>query len=350
MKLYIPAYIFLLSGNTPYKQEYIISQMLMQWVKRNHETVQGIDYFSCVDMFFDTSKWCANNIVIPAFPNYENGISVPLREKFSWTMPAFCELPIVSKNKTERDRKFIYEFMEQINHALRVRRPMPDMYIRVLQSMKETADCLLNLMANDNICDMRLMLKILKSLGSNVADISRMNLLENIEDKISEAEDGKWSTEEVKAASVEFEKLYRDFTGQDNSVKSIIDKHQDLIWNHHETQPTLEILYQGAHEIIGFKDLLHNAHRLFGFSEIKDNEDTFNNLTRLAQDAGVPIGTFWEQEGKDDVWLRNHIIEIKSPILIERNNTSIYSDKKVKSQQILCIGCTEKKLKEILQK
>lgn len=73
--------------------------------------------------------------------------------------------------------------MEQINHALRVRRPMPDMYIRVLQSMKETADCLLNLMANDNICDMRLMLKILKSLGSNVADISRMNLLENIEDK-----------------------------------------------------------------------------------------------------------------------------------------------------------------------
>ena len=38
------------------------------------------------------------------------------------------------------------------------------------------------------------------------------------------------------------------------------------------------------------------------------------------------------------------------PILIERNNTSIYSDKKVKSQQILCIGCTEKKLKEILQK
>lgn len=178
--------------------------MLMQWVKRNHETVQGIDYFSCVDMFFDTSKWCANNIVIPAFPNYENGISVPLREKFSWTMPAFCELPIVSKNKTERDRKFIYEFMEQINHALRVHRPMPDMYIRVLQSMKETADCLLNLMANDNICDMRLMLKILKSLGSNVADISRMNLLENIEDKISEAEDGKWSTEEVKAASVEF--------------------------------------------------------------------------------------------------------------------------------------------------
>lgn len=105
-----------------------------------------------------------------------------------------------------------------------------------------------------------------------------------------------------------------------------------------------------ATSVIGFKDLLHNAHRLFGFSEIKDNEDTFNNLTRLAQDAGVPIGTFWEQEGKDDVWLRNHIIEIKSPILIERNNTSIYSDKKVKSQQILCIGCTEKKLKEILQK
>jgi hypothetical protein len=51
-----------------------------------------------------------------------------------------------------------------------------------------------------------------------------MNLLENIEDKILEAEDGKWSTEEVKSASIEFEKLYRDFTEQDNSIKSIIDK------------------------------------------------------------------------------------------------------------------------------
>lgn len=338
------------SGNTPYKQEYIISQMLMQWVKRNHEAVQGIDYFSCVDMLFDTAKWCANNIVIPAFPEYENGISVTLREKFSWTKPAFCEIPITSKNETELDRKFIYEFMERVNRVLRVHRSISEVYIKALLNMKETADCLMNLMANDNVCDMRLMLKILRSLDSNVTNISQMNLLENIENKISENADGKWPTEEVKAASIEFEKLYRDFTEQDNSVKSIIDKHQNLIWNHHEAQPTWEILYQSVNEIVGFKELLHNAHRLFGFSKINDDEDTFNNLKRIAQDEGVPIEMFWAQKEKDDVWLRNHITEIKSPILIERNNTSIYSDKNVKSQQILCIGCNEKMLKEMLNK
>ena len=37
------------SGHVPFKQEYIIPQMLMQWVQRNYSKVQGISYFTCID-------------------------------------------------------------------------------------------------------------------------------------------------------------------------------------------------------------------------------------------------------------------------------------------------------------
>lgn len=38
------------SGKGAYKQEYIIPQMLMQWVLRNNQIIQGISYFTCVDI------------------------------------------------------------------------------------------------------------------------------------------------------------------------------------------------------------------------------------------------------------------------------------------------------------
>lgn len=53
------------SGKVPYKQEYIIPQMLMQWVQRNSDFAQGISYFTCTDTTTQTSMWCAYNIVIP---------------------------------------------------------------------------------------------------------------------------------------------------------------------------------------------------------------------------------------------------------------------------------------------
>ena len=60
------------SGNVPYKQEYIIPQMLMQWVKRNGSRIQGIEYFSCVDNSKFIRTWKGYNIVIPALPPYDS--------------------------------------------------------------------------------------------------------------------------------------------------------------------------------------------------------------------------------------------------------------------------------------
>jgi hypothetical protein len=81
------------SGKVPYKQEYIIPQMLMQWVQRNNLTVQGISYFTCIDTSMWPSQWCAYNIVIPAVAPYDDKMySNILRDKFCWTVPQLFTL------------------------------------------------------------------------------------------------------------------------------------------------------------------------------------------------------------------------------------------------------------------
>ena len=47
------------NGGTPFKQEYIIPQMLMQWVYRHKRKCNGISYFSCIDDSAMPSKWNA---------------------------------------------------------------------------------------------------------------------------------------------------------------------------------------------------------------------------------------------------------------------------------------------------
>ncbi len=59
------------SENVPFKQEYILPQMLIQWVQRNKQTVQGIEYSSCVESILKDNGWNANNVVIPAIPPYD---------------------------------------------------------------------------------------------------------------------------------------------------------------------------------------------------------------------------------------------------------------------------------------
>ena len=108
------------SGKVPYKQEYIIPQMIMQWVQRNSSKIQGIEYFTCVDTNMWTSEWCAYNIVIPAMPPYDDKkYSIPLKEEFCWTSPQFYSVPILDKSNNEADREFIYNLVSEISSVMR---------------------------------------------------------------------------------------------------------------------------------------------------------------------------------------------------------------------------------------
>ena len=107
------------SGKAPFKQEYIIPQMLMQWVHRNKDKYNGISYFSCIDMRSEQSVWNAYNLVLPALPPYDDdGLSLALKEHFNWSMPTYVHVPILNSNTTTPDVQILDTYSNEICQAL----------------------------------------------------------------------------------------------------------------------------------------------------------------------------------------------------------------------------------------
>ena len=102
------------NGGTPFKQEYIIPQMLMQWVYRHKRKCSGISYFSCMDDSTIPDKWNAYNIALPAVKPYdENGYSNKLQELFDWNKPRYYIAPTTNLQVSADDRKILNAFAEQ---------------------------------------------------------------------------------------------------------------------------------------------------------------------------------------------------------------------------------------------
>ena len=76
-----------LNGNSAFKPEYVIPQMLTQWVYRHYDDIKGIKYFSCFDTD-DTRVYNGFNIVMPV-KNIDNrrGFSKDLIARFKLSIP-----------------------------------------------------------------------------------------------------------------------------------------------------------------------------------------------------------------------------------------------------------------------
>lgn len=76
-----------LNGNSAFKPEYVIPQMLTQWVYRHYEAIKGIKYFSCFDAD-DTRVYNGFNVVMPVKNiDYRRGFSKDLIEQFKVSNP-----------------------------------------------------------------------------------------------------------------------------------------------------------------------------------------------------------------------------------------------------------------------
>ncbi|MEG1884380.1 MAG: hypothetical protein RR224_11790 [Clostridia bacterium] len=155
------------SGKVPYKQEYIVPQMLMQWVQRNNPIVQGISYFTCVDTSMWTMHWCAYNLVVPAIPPYDDKMySCKLREKFCWTKPQFFTVPIADAEYNKHDRMFVYHLLTDMKSAVRIKH-FPTELFELFNKMMNVCSCLMSLLDNGATQNMQLALHILTSIDDN---------------------------------------------------------------------------------------------------------------------------------------------------------------------------------------
>ena len=76
-----------LNGDSAFKPEYVVPQMLTQWVYRNYDTIKGIKYFSCCDTN-DSRVFDGYNVVMPVKNiDYRRGLSKDLVSRFKVTKP-----------------------------------------------------------------------------------------------------------------------------------------------------------------------------------------------------------------------------------------------------------------------
>lgn len=97
-----------LNGHSAFKQEFIVPQMLMQWVLRNYDAVKGVKYFSCYDT--DSIRhYSGFNVVMPAvIKGKQKKYSKDLKEKFKVSKPVphkICftheDLAIINRYKND---------------------------------------------------------------------------------------------------------------------------------------------------------------------------------------------------------------------------------------------------------
>lgn len=330
------------SGKVPYKQEYIIPQMLMQWVQRNNSRIQGIEYFTCVDISMRTSEWCAYNIVIPAMPPYDDKkYSIALKERFCWTLPRFYSVPIFDKSCNEGDRKFIYNFVSDIRSAMRTYF-FPGRYHDTLIKMINVSGCIMSLLENRNTVDMQLVLYILNSLSENISCIKKLQLEKDIKSEIKKEKDidliGETDANDVCDAFVKLYFRFIESTGSPENIERIIKKHKDFCWNDlHPHSEVMVICYDESETKEPIKWLEKN-HMLHCICKIDSSDKSIEYLKKIASDAKVSLDDFWGCHVEDDEWIKSNIDTIKTPIFVKISDVSIYSKPGTNFAEIVSVG------------
>ncbi len=340
------------SGKVPYKQEYIIPQMLMQWVQRNNLVVQGISYFTCIDTSMWPSQWCAYNIVIPAIEPYDDKMySYILRDKFCWTVPKFFTVPITDKMYNEHDREIIYSFLSDTRSAMRAYR-LPMKLQNLLSKMMNVSGCFMSLLDNGSSQHMQLALHMLNSLDSNCNQLKAFQLETYIDEALHDKEDPFIINDSnLNDACKIFRNLYNRFIGKDgttDSIEQLIDKYKMLCWNDLHPHSEIILIYSNGTEIIEPLKWLREKHILHFIKKIDSNDNTVEYLKTIATEAKVSIQDFWDIPVESDEWIKMNIGAIKTPIFIKQNDVSIFSPDGTAFYEFVQIGFDKDLLAEKL--
>lgn len=334
------------NGKVTYKQEYIIPQMLMQWVQRNKSVIQGISYFTCVDISMFPSKWCAYNIVIPAQPPFDDKTySDKLRDDFCWSRPKYYAVPISDKNKNNTDRKKIFTYIEKIRNAFctySFAEPLKE----YLQDLECVFVCIYQIMQSGSSTDMQLVLHQLDLINRYCSKLKKQKPNEMI--KLVQIND---LPEYEKADYEESKQLFLEITNEfTNSVKTsmydLFDKYRNTIWNGLGSESVIEIICKKDDDIEKEISWLHHNNFIHCYHILEMDDDSVTYIQDICKENGVSLELLWDMPIGDDTWIKNHICDIKTPIFVRINSMSIYSDNETKRCDFFHVGFNEKELEE----
>ena len=341
------------SGKVTYKQEYIIPQLLMQWVQRNNDAVQGIAYFTCSDLTMLNSRWCAYNIVIPATGPYDDKkYSKRLREAFGWSQPKYYEVPLVDSTHNRIDREHLYTFIEQIREDMR-EIYFSHQYVDYLLEVLELCCCLYNILEASDTIDMQLALHVMELINKSYSQLNKEKA-DSIIKEVNEKKDSVSGLEKIDfdKADVAFRNIVQEFTSEDRSrkgIKYIIEKYRRTIWNDFGDGSRIAILYTEKDDLEEAIEWLHDHHCLYFLRKLEADDETIKYIKGICKEAGFELDQLWGMQVGDDEWLKQNMEKIKSPVFVRANDVSINSPDNAKMYDYIQVGFDGGELKEKLK-
>lgn len=266
------------SGKGSYKQEYIIPQMLMQWVQRNNDNVQGISYFTCVDLKMMPTHYCAYNVVIPALPPYDDKkYSQKLRDEFTWTRPKFFEIPLFNSEENSEDRKVLYDFIDSVRKIKRYW--LPHSLGSYIDDIERICVCLYHLMKSGSGADIQMIIHTLYLIDCCYDHIKSKSVTELLE--TVDINKGFISEDEFKIVSEEIKNITEEFFEEDFNKKGIaalIDKYKNTVWNDHHKQTLIDITYRQDDDIFNLEKWLHANHFIYVKHILDERDATYEKM------------------------------------------------------------------------
>lgn len=337
------------NGGSPFKQEYIIPQMLMQWIQRNSNKIDGVSYFTCVDTSSFLSHWCAYNIAIPAIQPFDKKkYSIKLRKHFCWSKPRFYCVPLVDQSSNEADRQIVYRFLCDLHSASGITCVSGELR-NYLNNMLTITGCFMALLNHASTMDMELALHTLNLLSNACANINFEQLEQALDDANSDSSAPTFA-ENFEQISAQFKDLSARFLSQNSSavsIKSLIEKYEFTAWNDHPLRSQAIILYCDDVQGADLAKWFHDNHVLYYAQKLAADDKMIDFIREVANATETSLSCFWDNLTDDNEWLKMHMSEIKGPIIVKQNDVSIYSQPGIQFYEAVQIGFDEMALSKL---
>ena len=275
------------SGKGAYKQEYVVPQMLMQWVLRNKEIVQGISYFTCVDISMMPSEYCAYNVVIPAMKPYDiKKYSQRLRDEFTWTKPQYFELPLLDAEENKDDRKAIYQFIDRIRKTYRM--GLPDTFREYFHEIERVCICLYHLMLSGSDSDIQMIVHTLNLMNVSYLQIKKQSIEELI--KVAKEKNTFLTSDAFAKCAEELRMISHEFLMEDyktDCIGTIIDRYRNTIWNDYHHDSVIDIAIREGESTNTIEKWCHE-HNLIYRKHILNDQDS-EALGKALNDIITPV-------------------------------------------------------------
>ena len=313
------------SGKAPFKQEYIIPQMLMQWVHRNKDKYNGISYFSCIDMRSEQSVWNAYNLVLPALPPYDDdGLSLALKEHFNWSMPTYVHVPILNSNTTTPDVQILDTYSNEICQALGTQY-VPTELVSFARKLLNIIGNMRTVLTRSAGADMQLVLHMLDSIDANLSVLRGMDydtFIATQREKLKGSE--IFFKDTFDQVAQHLKPIYKKICGYDSnsvSIEDMIRKYHWGIWGEFGQTPRLGCFCATEEDKRWIMDWGKSNHVLFWIKENLSGDKIIEDHQKIEETTKIHIASFWPPQfaemAADESWRKDNLDKIESPVFVK---------------------------------